>query len=139
MPYITQTAIGLRKELMVFGGDYNTPDGTAVRDYIHVVDLADAHVKTLERMFVGKQKNNYEVFNLGTGKGSTVLEVIKSFERTTGEKIPYKIVGRRDGDAESTYAATDLANKELNWNAQYNLDDMTKSAWNWERAVRKIK
>jgi len=139
MPFITQTAIGLRKELMVFGGDYNTPDGTAVRDYVHVVDLADAHVKTLERMFEGKQKNNYEVFNLGTGKGSTVLEVIKSFERTTGKKVPYKIVDRRAGDAESTYAATDLANKELNWNTQYNLDDMTQSAWNWECAVRKIK
>jgi UDP-glucose 4-epimerase len=138
MPFITQTAVGIRKELLVFGDDYNTPDGTAVRDYIHVVDLADAHVKTVQRMLSNAQKANYEVFNLGTGKGSSVLEVIQSFEKTSGQKLNYRIVARRDGDVEQMYAATDLANEELQWKAQYDLDDMTASSWNWEKHVRGI-
>jgi len=138
MPFITQTAAGLRKELLVFGNDYHTPDGTAIRDYIHVVDLADAHVKTVQRLLNKKQNASFEVFNLGTGKGSSVLEVIHSFEKTSGYKIPYRIVERRKGDVEQMYASTTLANKELNWEAKLNLDDMTKSAWEWEMNARGI-
>lgn len=138
MPFITQTAAGLRKELMVFGDDYNTPDGTAVRDYIHVVDLADAHVKTVERLINQMQKSNYEIFNLGTGKGSSVLEVISSFEKTSGQKLPYQIVKRREGDVEQMYASTELANEELGWKAKYTLDDMTASSWAWEKKARGI-
>lgn len=138
MPFITQTAAGIRKELMVFGDDYNTPDGTAIRDYIHVVDLAEAHVKTVERLLNRKQKSKYEIFNLGTGKGSSVLEVIQSFEKMTGLKLPFKIVDRREGDAEHIYASTELANKELGWKAKYNLDDMTFSSWEWEKYVRSL-
>lgn len=139
MPFITQTAAGVRKELLVFGDDYKTPDGTAIRDYIHVVDLAEAHVKAVERLIEQKQKANYEIFNLGTGKGSSVLEVIHSFERTSGQKLPYRIVARRAGDIQTMYASTDLANNELGWTSKYNLDDMTTSAWEWECKVRKIK
>jgi len=138
MPFITQTAVGLRKELMVFGDDYNTSDGTAVRDYIHVVDLANAHVKTVERLLKNEQATNYEIFNLGTGKGSSVLEVIQSFEKANGKKLPYQIVARRSGDVEAMYAATELANQELGWTAKHNLDDMTASAWAWEQQVRKL-
>ena len=136
MPYITQTAAGIRKELLVFGNDYSTPDGTAIRDYIHVVDLAEAHVKALKRVFQKKQKTNYEVFNLGTGKGYSVLEVIKSFEKMSGRKLPYRIVDRRPGDVEQTYASIELANQELGWRVQKNLDDMTSSAWKWELRLR---
>lgn len=139
MPFITQTAVGLRKELSVFGDDYDTTDGTAVRDYLHVVDLAEAHVIAVERLIQQKQKSNYEVFNLGTGKGSSVLEVIQSFERTSGRKLPYKIVGRRSGDIPAMYASTQLANEELGWTAKYSLDDMTGSAWKWECKARGIK
>lgn len=138
MPFITQTAIGLRKQLMVFGDDYNTPDGTAIRDYIHVVDLADAHVKAVKRLVEQAQKANYEIFNLGTGKGSSVMEVIHSFERASGKKLPHEIVARRAGDIQTMYASTDLANKELGWTAKYTLDDMTASAWKWECKVRGI-
>lgn len=136
MPFITQTAIGLRKELLVFGDDYNTPDGTAIRDYIHVLDLAEAHVKAVQRLIENKQKERYEIFNLGTGKGSSVLEVIQSFERTSEQKLPYRIVERRAGDIQTMYASTTLANEELGWKAKYNLDDMTASAWSWECKVR---
>lgn len=136
MPYITQAAAGKRKQLFVFGDDYNTPDGTAIRDYIHVVDLAKAHVKTLNRLIKKRQKNNYEVFNLGTGKGSSVMEVIQSFERTTKIKLPYKMIERRGGDVEEMFANTELANQELNWKAIQNLDDMTLSAWQWEKYFR---
>jgi UDP-glucose 4-epimerase len=139
MPFITQTAAGLRKELLVFGNDYDTIDGTAVRDYIHVVDLAAAHVKAVERLVGKGQKKNYEIFNLGTGKGSSVLEVIQSFERTSGKKLSYRIVERRAGDIPAMYASTDLANKELGWKAQLNLDDMTASSWKWESKIRGIK
>ncbi len=136
MPFITQTAAGLRKELLVFGNDYNTPDGTAVRDYIHVVDLAEAHVKTVQRLLAQSQKSNFEIFNLGTGKGSSVLEVIQSFEKASGKKLPYQIVDRRAGDVEQMYASTDLANQELGWTAKYNLDEMTASSWKWEQLAR---
>jgi len=138
MPFITQTAAGLRKELFVYGNDYNTPDGTAIRDYIHVVDLADAHVITVERLLNKEQKSNFEIFNLGTGKGSSVLEVIQSFEKTSGQKLAYRFVERRTGDVEQMYAATDLANHELGWKAKLSLDDMTASSWAWEKKVRKL-
>lgn len=136
MPFITQTAAGIRKELLVFGADYDTPDGTAIRDYIHVVDLAEAHLRTVERLLQQQQKSNFEIFNLGTGKGSSVLEVIRSFEKTSGQKLAYQIVDRRSGDVQAMYAATHLANQELGWAAKYTLDDMTASAWEWEKKVR---
>ncbi|MBN2745834.1 MAG: UDP-glucose 4-epimerase GalE [Bacteroidales bacterium] len=135
MPFITQTAIGIRKELSVFGNDYNTPDGTAIRDYIHVVDLAKAHVVAVERMVNQRSKSDFEMFNVGTGNGFSVLEVIHSFERTTGMKLNYKIVGRRAGDVEKVYADTKFANEELGWKAEKSLDEMTLSAWNWEKAL----
>tara|TARA_R110002049_G_scaffold56603_4_gene155969 strand:- start:9860 stop:10885 length:1026 start_codon:yes stop_codon:yes gene_type:complete len=136
VPFITQTAIGLRKELSVFGDDYPTPDGTCIRDYIHVVDLAKAHVVALQRLLQNKNKENYETFNLGTGKGSTVLEVVKSFERVSGKKLNYKIVGRREGDIISAYADTHKANDELGWKTELSLDDAMRSAWKWEQVVR---
>ncbi len=137
MPFITQTAIGKREFLRVFGNDYNTPDGTAIRDYIHVVDLAKAHVVAVERMVNNKMKKDFEVFNLGTGNGYSVLEVIKSFERSTGEKLKYKIVGRRPGDVEKVWANTQFANEELGWKAEKGIDEMTRSAWEWEKALKK--
>lgn len=135
MPFITQTAIGIREQLRVFGGDYNTPDGTAIRDYIHVVDLAKAHVIAVDRMIKKKMKKDFEVFNLGTGNGFSVLEVIRSFEKVTGEKLNYKIVGRRAGDVEQVWADTKFANDELGWKAEKDLDEMTFSAWKWELAL----
>lgn len=135
VPFITQTAIGIRACLSVFGDDYNTPDGSAVRDYIHVVDLAKAHVIAVERMLGEKGKSNLEIFNLGTGTGSSVLEVIKSFEKVSGEKLNYKIVPRRAGDVEQTWADTQYANDELGWKAERGLDDMMLSAWKWEKAL----
>ncbi|MBC8770290.1 UDP-glucose 4-epimerase GalE [Arenibacter sp. BSSL-BM3] len=137
VPFITQTGIGLREQLSVFGGDYPTSDGTCIRDYIHVVDLAKAHVVALERLLNGKNSENYEVFNVGTGKGSTVLEAIKSFERVSGKKLNYKIVDRRPGDITSAYADTTKANKVLGWKAESTLDEAMKSAWLWEQKVRK--
>jgi UDP-glucose 4-epimerase len=136
VPFITQTAIGLRQELSVFGDDYPTPDGTCVRDYIHVVDLAKAHVVALGRLLKNKNKANYETFNLGTGKGSSVLEVVQSFERVSGKKLNYKLVGRREGDIISAYADTTKANNELGWKTKLSLDDAMRSAWNWEQKVR---
>jgi len=136
VPFITQTGAGLREELSVFGDDYPTPDGTCVRDYIYVVDLAKAHVVALRRLLEDKNKANYEVFNVGTGKGSTVLEVIKSFEKVSGNKLNYKIVDRRLGDITSAYADTTLANEELGWRSQYTLDEAMKSAWVWEQKIR---
>jgi UDP-glucose 4-epimerase len=136
VPFITQTAIGLREQLSVFGDDYPTPDGTCIRDYIHVVDLAKAHVVALNRLLKGKNKANYETFNLGTGKGSSVLEVVKSFEKVSGKKLNYKIVGRREGDIISAYADTNKANDELGWKTQLTLDDAMLSAWKWEQKVR---
>ncbi|HEY5689111.1 MAG TPA: UDP-glucose 4-epimerase GalE [Yeosuana sp.] len=137
VPFITQTAIGIREQLSVFGDDYPTPDGTCIRDYIHVVDLAKAHVVALKRLLENKNKSNYETFNLGTGTGSSVLEVIHSFERVSGEKLNYKIVGRREGDIVSAYAETTKANKELGWKSGLTLDDAMRSAWKWEQIVRK--
>lgn len=135
VPFITQTAIGIRKELSVFGEDYHTPDGTAIRDYIHVVDLAKAHVIAVDRMINQNQKKKVEIFNLGTGNGFSVLEVINSFEKVSGEKLNYKIVDRRPGDVEKVYADTRFANDELGWKAQKSLDEMMLSAWNWEKAL----
>ncbi|AJR03238.1 UDP-glucose 4-epimerase GalE [Siansivirga zeaxanthinifaciens] len=136
VPFITQTGIGIREELSVFGDDYPTSDGTCVRDYIHVVDLAKAHVVALNRLLTNKNKSNYETFNLGTGKGSTVLEVIKAFEKVSGVKLNYKIVGRRAGDIISAYADTTKANEELGWKTELSLEDAMRSAWKWEQVVR---
>ena len=137
VPFITQTAIGLREKLSVFGNDYPTPDGTCIRDYIHVVDLAQAHVVALQRLIEGKNTENYEVFNIGTVKGSSVLEVIESFERVSGKKLNYQIVGRRAGDVVAAYANTDKANNVLGWKAKSTLDEALLSAWQWEQKVRK--
>ncbi|TXE06271.1 UDP-glucose 4-epimerase GalE [Seonamhaeicola algicola] len=136
VPFITQTAIGIREQLSVFGDDYPTPDGTCIRDYIHVVDLAKAHVVALERLLSNKNKAAYETFNLGTGKGSSVLEVVNAFERVSGEKLNYKIVGRREGDIISAYADTNKAKNELGWETKLSLDDAMLSAWKWEQKVR---
>lgn len=136
VPYITQTAIGIRDFLRVFGDTYPTPDGTAIRDYIHVVDLALAHVIAVDRMINNKMKNELEVFNLGTGNGYSVLEVIKSFEKVTGLKLNYKIVDRREGDITQVWANSDYSNKELGWKAEKGIDEMTLSAWKWEKALR---
>jgi UDP-glucose 4-epimerase len=136
VPFITQTGIGIREQLSVFGDDYPTGDGTCIRDYIHVVDLAKAHVAALQRLLGDKNDTNYEVFNLGTGKGSSVLEVIQSFERVSGEKLNYKIVDRRTGDIIQAYADTKKANEVLGWKAKSSLDDAMKSAWEWEKIVR---
>ncbi len=138
VPFITQTAAGILKELSVFGDDYDTSDGTAVRDYIHVVDLAEAHVKAMDRLIEKRTKTNYEYFNVGTGHGSTVLEVIKSFEKVSGEKLNYRIVGRRAGDVVKIYANTDLANQELGWKATRNLDQMMEDAWRWQKKINDI-
>tara|TARA_A100001391_G_scaffold24050_1_gene13176 strand:- start:529 stop:1545 length:1017 start_codon:yes stop_codon:yes gene_type:complete len=136
VPFITQTGIGLREQLSVFGDDYPTEDGTCIRDYIHVVDLAKAHVAALQRLLKDENETNYEVFNLGTGTGSSVLEVIQSFERVSGEKLNYKIVDRRSGDIIQAYADTKRANEVLGWKAKFSLDDAMKSAWEWEKIVR---
>lgn len=135
VPFITQTAAGLRKELSVFGEDYNTPDGTAIRDYIHVVDLARAHVIAVERMIQQNQRANYEVFNLGTGNGFSVLEAIKAFESSTGVKLNYKIVDRRSGDIEQVWADTTFANEELGWKAELGIESMMSSAWKWQKSL----
>ena len=136
VPFITQTGMGLRKELMVYGNDYPTPDGTCVRDYIHVVDLAKAHVVALQRLIEKKNNDKVEIFNLGTGVGSSVLEVISSFEKVSGQKFPYKIVDRREGDVTTAYASTDKANLELGWKTESSLDQAMESAWKWEQKVR---
>ncbi len=136
VPFITQTGFGIRKELSVYGSDYPTPDGTAVRDYIHVVDLAKAHVIAMKRLLDKKNLDKVEIFNLGTGTGSSVLEVIHSFEKVSGQKLPYKIVDRREGDVISAYANTDKANNVLGWKAESTLDEAMESAWKWEQKVR---
>lgn len=133
MPYITQTAIGIRECLSIFGGDYNTNDGTAIRDYINVVDLAKAHVAAMKYLVAETNNKQYDYFNIGTGKGVSVLEAVKSFERSTGVKLNYKIVGRRQGDIEQIWADTQKANKLLGWKAQKTLDETTLSAWHWEQ------
>lgn len=138
IPFLTQTVAGIRPELSVFGDDYNTPDGSAIRDYIHVVDLAKAHVVAIERLLNDKNKVNYEYFNVGTGNGVSVLEIIKSFERATGEKVPHKIVARRAGDIEKIYADTTFANEELGWKAQSTLDETLLSAWKWQKNISNL-
>jgi UDP-glucose 4-epimerase len=137
VPFITQTGMGLRKELSVYGDDYPTADGTAVRDYIHVVDLAKAHVIALKRLLDKNNLEKVETFNLGTGKGSSVLEVIKAFEKVSGQKLPYRIVARRDGDVTSAYANTYMANNVLGWKAESSLEEALDSAWKWEQKIRK--
>ena len=136
VPYITQTGYGLRKELSVYGNDYPTADGTCIRDYIHVVDLAKAHVIALQRLLNKKNVDKIETFNLGTGTGSSVLEVITAFEKVSNKKLPYKIVPRREGDVISAYANTDKANSVLGWKAQSTLEDSLASAWKWEQKIR---
>ena len=135
MPYITQAAAGIRPCLSVFGDDYNTPDGTCVRDYIHVVDLAKAHVKAVDRMLALQGEAPCEVFNLGTGHGYSVLDVIRSFEKVTGLKLNYKIAPRREGDIEQIWADPAKANQVLGWKAELSLDDMTLSAWKWQQTL----
>jgi len=137
VPYITQTAIGLRDELRVFGNDYDTPDGSCIRDYLHVCDLARAHVAAVKRLIKGTNKLDYEVYNLGTGKGVSVLEAIESFERVSGVRLRYRITGRRKGDIEKIWADPSLANSELGWKTVYSLDDAMRSAWEWEKNLRK--
>lgn len=132
IPFVTQTAAGIRKELSIFGDDYPTPDGTAIRDYIHVVDLAKAHISALKRLLTKMNKEKMEFFNIGTGKGSSVLEVVNAFEKVTHVTLNYKIVGRRDGDIVSAYADTTLANKELGWKSKLTLEDALDSAWKWQ-------
>ncbi|WP_163398561.1 UDP-glucose 4-epimerase GalE [Flavobacterium fluviatile] len=136
VPFITQTGVGLRKELSVYGNDYPTPDGTCVRDYIHVVDLAKAHVIAMQRLINKTNADKLEIFNLGTGKGSSVLEVITAFEKASGQKLPYKIVERREGDVTEAYANTDKANNVLGWKTQLSLDEAIGSAWKWEQKIR---
>ncbi|SEF70177.1 UDP-glucose 4-epimerase GalE [Flavobacterium urumqiense] len=136
VPFITQTGFGLRKELSVYGDDYPTPDGTCIRDYIHVVDLAKAHVIALKRLLNKKNLAKVETFNLGTGTGSSVLEVIHTFEKVSGKKLPYKIVARREGDIISAYANTDKANTVLGWKAHSTLEEALTSAWKWEQKIR---
>lgn len=138
VPFITQTAIGIRPELSVYGNDYPTIDGTCIRDYIHVVDLAKAHVVALQRLLDNKNESKVEIFNVGTGKGSTVLEVIRAFEKVSGKPLPYKIVGRREGDIIEAYANTDKANTVLGWKAESTLEEALTSAWKWEQKVRSI-
>lgn len=139
VPFITQTAAGIRKELSVFGDDYNTPDGSCLRDYIDVVDLAKAHVVAVRRMIENKGKVKYEIFNIGTGVPVSVLELVNTFQKVNNVKVPYKIVGRRQGDVEAVWADTKLANTELGWKAERSLDETLAAAWSWEKRVRNIK
>lgn len=138
VPFITQTAAGIREQLSVYGDDYPTEDGSCIRDYIHVVDLAKAHVISLERLLSNKNETAFEVFNLGTGRGCSVLEVVNSFEKTTGEKLNYKIVDRRPGDVVAVYADTKRANEILGWKAEKSMEDALVSAWKWEKKIRGI-
>ena len=138
LPFVTQTAAGLRAELKVFGDDYNTPDGSCIRDYIYVVDLAKAHVKAVERMLTGTPTEQVEVFNLGTGRGLSVLEIVRDFVEATGVNVPYQIVGRREGDIEKVWANPKKANEVLGWKADTPVTDVLVSAWNWEKHLRNI-
>ena len=136
LPFVTQTAAGLRSELKVFGDDYNTPDGSCIRDYIYVVDLAKAHVKAVERMLAGLPTEQVEVFNLGTGRGLSVLEILRTFIQVTGVNIPYQIVGRREGDIEQVWAKPYKANTVLGWSADTPIEEVLLSAWKWEQKIR---
>jgi UDP-glucose 4-epimerase len=137
IPVITQTAIGRRSDFTVFGNNYLTPDGTCIRDYIHVVDIAKAHVTAVERLLSSENKNNFEIFNLGTGQGNSVMEIINTFEKVSGQKLNYRIGERREGDVTSVFADTTLANTELNWKAEKSLEEMLSSAWKWELQLSK--
>ena len=138
LPFVTQTAAGLRAELKVFGDDYNPPDGSCIRDYIYVVDLAKAHVKAVERMLAGLPTEQVEVFNLGTGRGLSVLEILRTFIQVTGVNIPYQIVGRREGDIEQVWAKPDKANTVLGWSADTPIEEVLLSAWKWEQKIRSL-
>lgn len=138
LPFVTQTAAGIRKELKIFGDDYNTPDGSCIRDYIYVVDLAKAHVKAIERLLQNKTDESVEIFNLGTGRGLSVLEIVNTFMQVTGIQIPYQIVGRREGDIEQVWANPEKANKVLGWKAETPIEDVLLSAWNWEKKLRSL-
>lgn len=137
LPFVTQTAMGLRKQLQVFGNDYNTPDGSCIRDYIHVVDLAKAHVISVQRMLNNLSNNQIEIFNLGTGRGLSVLEIIETFEKVNAVKVPYKIVARREGDIEKVWADPTYANEVLGWTATETLEETLRSAWAWEQNLAK--
>ncbi len=139
IPFITQTAIGIREKLQIFGSDYDSVDGTAIRDYFHVVDLAKAHVLALKRLEENRNKTGFEVFNVGAGKGVTVLEIVKAFEKVSGVKLNYEIIGRRAGDIEKVWADTTFANAELNWKVQSTLEDALLTAWNWEKKLRVVR
>lgn len=137
IPFVTQTAAGIREQLSVFGNDYNTPDGSCIRDYINVVDLAKAHVVAVERMLTGKSLENVEVFNVGTGRGLSVLEIVDTFQKVTGVKLNYKIVGRREGDIEQVWADPTKANNVLGWKAEASVEDTLLSAWRWQESLSK--
>ena len=139
VPFITQTAAGIRPCLSIFGDDYDTSDGSAVRDYIDVVDLARAHVVAVDRMVGGKSRSNYEFFNVGTGRGRSVIELVETFEKVTGVEVPHKIVGRRAGDIEKIWADTTFANRELGWKATRPIEETLASAWAWEKHLRGMK
>jgi len=139
VPFITQTAIGIREKLSIFGGDYDSSDGTAVRDYFHVVDLAKAHVSALKRLDYKHNKSDFEVFNVGAGRGITVLEIVKTFEKVTGVSLNYEITSRRAGDIEKVWADTTLANEELGWQAKSSIDEALLSAWNWELKLKEMR
>ncbi|MBQ0154861.1 MAG: UDP-glucose 4-epimerase GalE [Bacteroidales bacterium] len=138
LPFVTQTAAGLRDKLRVFGNDYNTPDGSCIRDYIYVMDLAKAHVKAVERMLAGLPTDQVEVFNLGTGRGLSVLEILRTFIKVSGIHIKYEIVGRREGDIEQVWANPKKANDVLGWKADTPVEEVLRSAWNWEKKLRGI-
>ena len=139
IPFVTQTAAGIRPVLSVFGDDYSTPDGSCIRDYINVTDLAKAHVVAVNRMTGGKMKKPFEIFNIGTGRGVSTLEVVRTFEKVNGLKLNYKIVGRRAGDIEAVWADPTFANKELGWKAEKSLDETLQSAWKWQQHLGKKK
>ena len=139
IPFLTQSVAGLRGPLNVYGNDYPTIDGTAIRDYIHVCDLANAHLKALEHLLNQKNSNFYDFFNIGTGKGSSVLEVIESFEKATGEKVQYTIQPKRAGDVTAVYASTDKSNEVLKWKAELSLEQSLKDAWTWQKQIEGIK
>ena len=139
LPFVTQTAAGLRPKLRVFGDDYNTPDGSCIRDYIYVMDLAQAHVKAVQRLADGGREEQVEIFNLGTGRGLSVLEIVKTFMEVTGAEVPYEITGRREGDIEQVWANPEKANRVLGWKADTPVGEVLLSAWNWEKHLRNIK
>ena len=138
LPFVTQTAAGIHEKITVFGDDYNTHDGTCIRDYIHVVDLAKAHIVAIENLIQQNSKSNYQVFNIGTGKGTSVLEMIKTFIKVTGIKLNYVVGNRRNGDVESAYADNSKALKELKWKSENSLENAILSAWNWEKKIRNL-